>query len=287
MRNATSISLAARSATLEAAAIQNLAALVAKVTVSGQSSQGTAGNDYLTGSSKADKLYAGAGNDVMLGGAGNDELFGGAGNDTLNGGRGNDILNGGDGNDVLDGGEGSDVLSGGAGADILSGGDGNDKLYGGDGNDVLLGGKGADYLEGVPDKTSFSVRKETTRSSVERTAAGSSMAGQGTIRFSFPVTPTRSSEARAPIRSIFRALRRRWMQVVRSASTSIRTARSCSLGDWGSFLDIERFIGTSGSDQIDLAAAPRFLPEREMISSVSVPDPSSSMVGRGTIPIVC
>jgi Ca2+-binding RTX toxin-like protein len=63
---------------------------------------GTAGADYLWGSS-SDESFTGA--------AGNDTLYGNAGHDTLAGGDGNDSINGGTGADVFDGGAGDDMLS--------------------------------------------------------------------------------------------------------------------------------------------------------------------------------
>ncbi|MGW8188810.1 family 16 glycosylhydrolase [Sphingomonas hankookensis] len=62
--------------------------------------QGTFGDDLLTG---------GTGADVMDGRAGNDRMFGGAGNDTLTGGAGNDLLDGGTGADDMAGGDGDDI----------------------------------------------------------------------------------------------------------------------------------------------------------------------------------
>jgi Ca2+-binding RTX toxin-like protein len=63
---------------------------------------GTAGADYLWGSSS---------DESFTGGAGNDTLYGNGGHDTLAGGDGNDSINGGTGADVFDGGAGDDMLS--------------------------------------------------------------------------------------------------------------------------------------------------------------------------------
>ncbi len=60
------------------------------------------------------------------------------GNDLLSGGTGNDILNGLAGNDTLYGLEGLDTLSGGLGDDILDGGLDSDTLAGGAGNDTYF-----------------------------------------------------------------------------------------------------------------------------------------------------
>lgn len=72
--------------------------------------QGTTGNDKLSGSLKSEIIWGGKGNDVLDGHQGNDVLIGGAGNDWLRGGEGNDYLIGGAGTDTLHGGVGADVL---------------------------------------------------------------------------------------------------------------------------------------------------------------------------------
>lgn len=78
-----------------------------------KSTQGTAGNDTLSG-----KLVFGlAGNDIINGTSGADVLYGGMGSDKLNGGAGNDFVYGGEGNDMLTGGGGNDLLNGGLGSD--------------------------------------------------------------------------------------------------------------------------------------------------------------------------
>lgn len=73
--------------------------------------QGTTGNDKLSGSLKAEIIWGGKGNDVLDGHQGNDVLIGGAGNDWLRGGEGNDYLIGGAGADTLHGGVGVDTLA--------------------------------------------------------------------------------------------------------------------------------------------------------------------------------
>jgi subtilisin family serine protease len=93
------------------------------------------GNDFIVGSSDADRLNGDNGNDRLLGGGNSDTLFGGVGNDLLNGGTGNDFLFGG---------KGSDTLQGGRGDDALYGGNGSDVLVGDGGKDILTGGLGAD-----------------------------------------------------------------------------------------------------------------------------------------------
>ncbi len=78
-------------------------------TVQIENATGGSANDFISGSSLANRL---------IGGAGNDSLFGGGGNDTLQGQGGNDRVFGETGNDTfyLAGG-GQDTASGGAGSD--------------------------------------------------------------------------------------------------------------------------------------------------------------------------
>ena len=65
-------------------------------------------------------------------------INGTSGDDTLNGTTGDDTINGFDGNDYLNGLEGNDSLVGGGGNDALYAGYGADTLIGGDGNDTLV-----------------------------------------------------------------------------------------------------------------------------------------------------
>jgi Ca2+-binding RTX toxin-like protein len=118
---------------------------------------GGAGNDYIIGSDKDERLYGGpAGNDFIYGFGGRDLLSASnSGNCNLIGGDGDDIIDGyggqdanGGGRDTLDGGRGNDLLRGYKGDDTLSGGEGNDTLEGGDGNDTLTGDAGNDTLRG-------------------------------------------------------------------------------------------------------------------------------------------
>ena len=99
---------------------------------------GLGGNDFILGSSDADRINGDDGNDRILGGGNSDTLFGGVGNDLLNGGAGNDILFGDSGSDTLQGGRGDDVLNGGAGSDVLVGDAGKDTLTGGLGSDTFV-----------------------------------------------------------------------------------------------------------------------------------------------------
>lgn len=81
---------------------------------------------------------------TYLGTGSGDSYNGTFGNEFIFGLEGGDMLSGNAGNDVLNGNEGDDVLSGGADNDILLGKEGNDTLDGGAGNDILKGGKGDD-----------------------------------------------------------------------------------------------------------------------------------------------
>ncbi len=111
-------------------------------------SQGTSGNDVLTGTGAADTMFGNAGNDVISGGAGNDTLHGGKGDDLLNGNADNDTASGNLGNDTVFGGKGDDTLYGGKDDDLVNGNLGTDMVYGDAGNDTLFGGQGADCLLG-------------------------------------------------------------------------------------------------------------------------------------------
>ena len=67
------------------------------------STEGTSGNDTLTGDVEDDTLDGMGGNDTIQGGGGNDTIVGGTGNDTLDGGAGADtyVFNSGDGHDTI------------------------------------------------------------------------------------------------------------------------------------------------------------------------------------------
>ena len=60
-------------------------------TASGQTLNGTSGNDTLVGGAGNDTINGNAGNDSLVGNAGNDSLDGGSGIDTMDGGLGNDV----------------------------------------------------------------------------------------------------------------------------------------------------------------------------------------------------
>lgn len=96
------------------------------------------GNDFIIGSSDADRISGDNGNDRILGGSNSDTLFGGADNDVLNGGVSSDILFGDAGSDTLQGGKGDDALNGDSGSDVLVGDGGKDMLTGGLGFDAFV-----------------------------------------------------------------------------------------------------------------------------------------------------
>jgi Ca2+-binding RTX toxin-like protein len=114
----------------------------------GDTNNGTAGDDFLSGYPLHETFNGFGGNDVIVAGGGNDTVNGGAGLDLIRGGNGNDILNGGGGGDPIFGEAGNDILRGGTGNDRLDGGSGNDQLFGEAGHDILLGGAGNDRLDG-------------------------------------------------------------------------------------------------------------------------------------------
>ena len=131
---------------------------------------GTPGDDILSGSNGGpNHIFGLGGNDLIWGADGNDQLDGGIGNDRIRTEGGADVVNGGDGNDwvnctvnadgtigyytdsgsaTIDGGTGDDYLHGTSGDDSIVGGLGNDFLSGSDGNDSLDGGAGQDTLYG-------------------------------------------------------------------------------------------------------------------------------------------
>lgn len=124
----------------------------------GERETGTAGNDFLFGSSGADRLVGAQGDDLIHGRLGADRLIGGRGDDSIHGGgqgdyilagAGNDFADGGAGRDFVDLGDGADVFVDDAqgsyfGSDVIDGGAGADRIEIGGGDDVVTGGAGAD-----------------------------------------------------------------------------------------------------------------------------------------------
>jgi Ca2+-binding RTX toxin-like protein len=91
---------------------------------------GTAADDNLTGTTRADVICTKAGQDYA------DGL---EGNDTIRLGQGDDSANGSDGSDVVKGQADDD--------NEIAGDDQNDRIYGGQGDDDLQGGAGNDWLK--------------------------------------------------------------------------------------------------------------------------------------------
>lgn len=108
------------------------------------SCRGTAGDDRLVGSSRANTIYAEDGNDRVLGRGGEDALKGGDGRDEVYGQEGNDRVKGSAGMGEVYGGPGDDLVRGGTverpndGArDVLDCGEGTDTAYFVEGQDAL------------------------------------------------------------------------------------------------------------------------------------------------------
>jgi Ca2+-binding RTX toxin-like protein len=81
--------------------------------------RGTAKDDRLVGTGKADTLKGRGGDDRLRGRKRGDLLVGGGGNDRLKGGPGGDDLLAGDGNDKLRDGTGFDIVDAGPGDDYV------------------------------------------------------------------------------------------------------------------------------------------------------------------------
>ena len=114
---------------------------------------GTAGDDKIIGTNKADVIVAGAGDDLVKGRGGDDVICDRDGDDVVRGGKGDDVLRGAAGADLVVGGAGTDLLRGGRGKDDLRGGTGDDRLNGGLAVDDCDGGPGVNTLvncENVP-----------------------------------------------------------------------------------------------------------------------------------------
>ncbi|MGF1536907.1 MAG: DUF4394 domain-containing protein [Elainellaceae cyanobacterium] len=107
---------------------------------------GGRGNDVIDGGAGDDTLRGLADADIITGGSGNDDILGNGGDDILRGNRGEDRLIGGKGNDRVNGGANDDLIRGAKGNDVLIGGSGRDRIFGGQGDDRLFGGVGRDTL---------------------------------------------------------------------------------------------------------------------------------------------
>ena len=110
--------------------------------------RGEGGNDTINGDDGNDSIFGGTGNDVLNGGKDRNQIMGDAGRDTISGGQGNDTLRGNGGDDYIRGEGGVDWLYGGFGNDTIEAGWGWDRLIGNSGDDVLVGANGRDRLNG-------------------------------------------------------------------------------------------------------------------------------------------
>jgi uncharacterized repeat protein (TIGR01451 family) len=111
---------------------------------------GTAGNDVLVGTNRADVIRAFSGDDQVFAGGGKDLICADLGADLVSGGPKDDTVIGGGGRDKLFGNTGNDVVKGKRGRDRLRGNFGNDFLNGGRGRDSCKGGAGQDTLRRCP-----------------------------------------------------------------------------------------------------------------------------------------
>lgn len=123
--------------------------------------RGTAGNDRLVGTSKADRMDGYRGKDRLSGRGGGDTIRGGRGRDRLIGKRGHDLLLGGPRSDRLNGGPGDDDLIGATGADRLRDGPGLDVVDAGRGDDVVLSRNGSEDEIDCGDGVDTAVLDET------------------------------------------------------------------------------------------------------------------------------
>jgi Ca2+-binding RTX toxin-like protein len=121
---------------LAAAALVVLLALSAAGAVT---LRGTAKDDRLVGTGKADTLKGHGGDDRLRGRKRGDLLLGGGGNDRLKGGPGGDDLYGGDGDDKLRDGTGFDIVEAGPGDDFVFSQNGRgDQINCGEGVDTAV-----------------------------------------------------------------------------------------------------------------------------------------------------
>lgn len=103
-----------------------------------------AGDDSISGGTRADKICGGDGTDAIYAGDGKDKINSGAGRDYVNGENGSDRIKGAGG---ADGGDTTWRNGQGFGAG-LDGDDGDDEILGGGGGDQIRGEGGKDFIRG-------------------------------------------------------------------------------------------------------------------------------------------
>ena len=117
--------------------------------------EGTSGDDTITGTNASETIYGYAGNDTINSGSGDDIVYGGDGNDIITNSGGDDYIDGGAGDDIIKstastsnptdetlvGGTGNDYFEDKDAGDetfIFNIGDGNDVIYNRGGNDTIV-----------------------------------------------------------------------------------------------------------------------------------------------------
>ena len=113
--------------------------------------EGSDGNDTISGGQASDLIQGREGDDILNGGDERDTLLGHGGDDVLIGNDGSDMLCAGEGDDFIAGNNGNDLIEGQGGNDFATGDYANDRVFGNDGNDTLLGGRGMDLVNGGAD----------------------------------------------------------------------------------------------------------------------------------------
>ncbi|WP_170155466.1 DUF4347 domain-containing protein, partial [Sulfurisoma sediminicola] len=192
-------------------------------------SSGTAGDDYLIGSSSADSMTGQGGNDDMSGRGGDDDMHGQDGNDTLFGGSGMDTLYGGLGDDVLDG-----------GADL-------DVLYGQEGNDLLRTSESGDTLDGGADNDTYEVNIPSG-GTVTDTATLTDASGSDRLRL---ITPGATHT-----NTVFTVIGTDLVIEAHSASATLCTVTIMNMGTATNQIETMELVGTSGSiDNYNLVTA--------------------------------
>ena len=116
--------------------------------------EGTSGDDTITGTNASETIYGYAGNDTINSGAGDDIVYGGDGNDIITNSGGDDYIDGGAGDDTIKSTASTsnptnETLVGGTGNDYFEDKDAGDETFIfniGDGNDVIYNRGGDDTI---------------------------------------------------------------------------------------------------------------------------------------------